>query len=246
MCFITNSISIQFIFVNKLQQIIPLMNKYIFITYLLIFYATYAQENDTLKTKFFYDNDSIAVPYINLDEVFIIEDTKFRKEEQKKFFILQRRIHKVYPYAKLTADNLTTLNNNLQNFKSDKDKKKYKKIVEQYLTDEFEPRLKKLTRSEGQLLVKLIHRQTGNTTFELIKDHKNAWKAFWSNNTAKLFNINLKTTYNPYNSPEDFLIESILLSAFSKQQLTKQEANPKIDYQKLAKTWQQKLNKSKE
>lgn len=201
---------------------------------------------DTIQKKYFYDKDSVAVPYINLDEVIILEDTKLRKEEQKKFLLLQRRIHKVYPYAKLTADNLTTLNNNLEKFKKTKDKKKYKKIVEKYLTEEFEPRLKKLTRSEGQLLVKLIHRQTGNTTFDLIKDHKSSWKAFWSNNTAKLFNINLKTQFDPYNKTEDFLIESILLNAFSKNLLTKQDATPKLDYQKLSKVWQEKLNKKQD
>jgi len=69
--------------------------------------------------------------------------------------------------------------------KTQKEKKKYFKLVEKYLNEEFEPKLKKLSRKQGQILVKLIYRQTGKTTFDLIKDYKSGWKAFWSNNTAK-------------------------------------------------------------
>ena len=56
--------------------------------------------------------------------------------------------------------------------KNDRDKKKYFKIVEKYLAEEFEPRLKKLSRKDGQILVKLIHRQTGTSTFDLIKEYR--------------------------------------------------------------------------
>ena len=69
--------------------------------------------------------------------------------------------------------------------------------------------------------MKLINRQTGSTTFDLIKDFKSGWKAFWSNNTARLFDINLKTKYQPYNVLEDFNIESILLTAFENNTISK-------------------------
>ncbi|HRB73199.1 MAG TPA: DUF4294 domain-containing protein, partial [Flavobacterium sp.] len=111
---------------------------------------------------------------------------------------------KVYPYAKVAAENLTILNANMAKLSSDREKKKYFKIVENYLQNEFEDRLKKFSRKDGQILVKLIHRQTGMTTFELIKDLKSGWKAFWSNNTARLFDINLKKEYNPFDDLEDF------------------------------------------
>ncbi|MBS4039172.1 MAG: DUF4294 domain-containing protein [Flavobacteriales bacterium] len=199
------------------------------------------------SVKYVFDNDSITKSSYELEEVIILEKgVDFRKEERKKYLLLQRRVLKVYPYAKLTADNLTTLTNNLAKLKTEKEKKKYLKIVEAYLEKQFEPQLKKLSRKEGQILVKLIHRQTGTSTFDLIKDFKSGWKAFWSNNTAKLFDINLKTTYDPYQVTEDFLIEGILLKAFKNNQLLPQPANPEIDYKRLQSVWVERLKQAKE
>ena len=130
--------------------------------------------------------------------------------------------------------------------KTNKEKKKYFKLVENYLQEEFEPKLKKLSRKDGQILVKLIYRQAGATTFDLIKDYKSGWKAFWSSNTAKLFDINLKTKYNPYDVLEDFYIESILVTAFKEKQLIQQPSAKDIDLKKLALTWREKIEKAKE
>ena len=108
---------------------------------------------------------------------------------------------------------------------------------------EFTDQLKKLSRKQGQILVKLIHRQTGFTTFELIKDYKSGWKAFWSNNTAKLFDINLKAKYQPYEVNEDFLIESILDRAFNRGRLARQKPATPIDIDELTEFWEQKAQK---
>ena len=99
---------------------------------------------------------------------------------------------------------------------------------EPFLNEEFEPKLKKLSRKQGQILVKLINRQTGKTTFDLIKDYKSGWKAFWSNNTAKLFNIDIKKTYDPMEVPEDYYIETYLQRCFDEGKLVKQEAKKPI------------------
>jgi hypothetical protein len=83
------------------------------------------------------------------------------------------------------------------------------------------------------------------TTFELIKDLKSGWKAFWSKNTAKFFDINLKTAYQPYSILEDFNIESILLTAFEKNLLPKQDAKKPIDLDKLITIWKEKTAEMK-
>jgi hypothetical protein len=127
--------------------------------------------------------------------------------------------------------------------KTNRERKKYFKIVEDYIENEFTGQLKKLSRKQGQILVKLIHRQTGFTTFELIKDYKSGWKAFWSNNTARLFDISLKAKYAPYDVNEDFLIETILDRAFTRGRLISQKpANP-IDIDELTDYWQNKVLK---
>ena len=121
----------------------------------------------------------------------------------------------------------------MDKMKTNREKKKYFKIVENYMENEFTEQLKKLSRKQGQILVKLIHRQTGYTTFELIKDYKSGWKAFWSNNTARLFDINLKTKYAPYQVNEDFLIESILDQAFVRGRLVNQKPASPVDIDEL-------------
>jgi hypothetical protein len=185
-------------------------------------------------------NDTI----VPLEEV-VVYRHKWNAAEKKEFQLLQNRVYKVYPLAKIAADRLTVLNKNMDKMKTNREKKKYFKIVEDYMENEFTGQLKKLSRKQGQILVKLIHRQTGYTTFELIKDYKSGWKAFWSNNTARLFDINLKTKYAPYEVNEDFLIETILDRAFVRGRLVNQKpANP-LDIDELYDYWENKAQSVK-
>ncbi|WP_430400566.1 DUF4294 domain-containing protein [Flavobacterium sp.] len=201
------------------------------------------QVKDTLNVT---AQDSAVLYSIELKEIIVTKNgASVMSEEQKKILILKRRIYKVYPYAKLTAEKLMQINETMAMLKTNKEKKKYFKLVENYLQEEFEPKLKKLSRKDGQILVKLINRQTGSTTFDLIKDYKSGWKAFWSSNTAKLFNINLKTEYSPFDVPEDFYIESILVTAFKERHLAPQSSAKNIDLKKLAATWRTKNEKAK-
>lgn len=186
------------------------------------------------------EKDSILNDTIQLPEIIVSKGQKLSPEEQKQFQILQNRVYKVYPYAKLASDRLTALNKGMARLSSNREKKKYFKIVEDYLNNEFEDRLKKLSRKQGQILVKLIHRQTGITTYELIKTLKSGFKAFVSNTTANLFDISLKTEYKPYEVNEDYLIETILVRAFESGRLLNQTpANP-VNYDNLMEHWEAK------
>ena len=211
--------------------------------------SVFAQEikiNPIEKNESTVDNDTILDAPVLLEEVIIHRD-KLDPEAKKQFLILQNRVYKVYPFAKVASERLTGLNKNMAQLKTSKEKKKYFKIVEAYIENEFTDKLKKLSRKQGQILLKLIHRQTGITTFDLIKEYKSGWKAFWSNNTARLFDLNLKTKYAPYEVNEDYLIETILDRAFTNGRLINQApANP-IDYNQLTEFWYNKaasLNKN--
>src|SRR5690606_23056893 len=142
--------------------------------------STVAQEIkiDTLKAEVNeMENDTILGETVLLEEV-IISKSKLDDQAKREYLILQNRVYKVYPYAKIASERLTALNNNMAKLKTSREKKKYFKIVENYIENEFSDKLKKLSRKQGQILVKLINRQTGHTTFELIKDYKSGWKAF--------------------------------------------------------------------
>ncbi len=187
------------------------------------------------------EGDSILRTSIDLEGVYIFGRLHFtNRKERLRYFILRRKTIKVYPYAKLAADRLTTLTERLDQIKSKRKRKKYTKIIQRYIEDEFSAELKKLTRTEGQILIKLIHRQTGKSAFELIKELRSGWRAFWYNTTAKAFNISLKEKYAPENVQEDYLIEDILQRAFASGKLEKQPTVLAFDYINLTDKWSSK------
>ena len=221
------------------------MTKVVFTLFLfLISFNAFSQvSTDTIKKEIEEKEiDTTFKELIQLEEVVIYRD-KSTSDERKEFLLLQNRVYKVYPFAKAASERLTLLNKNMDKLKTNKEKKKYFKIVENYMENEFTGQLKKLSRKQGQILIKLIHRQTGITTFDLIKDYKSGWKAFWANNTAKLFDINLKTKYQPYQVNEDFLIESILDRAFNRGRLVRQKSANHVDIDELTEFWQNKIEK---
>jgi len=202
------------------------------------------KEQDSIQYEYFIvEGDTIHKDVISLDEIKLFNKLKFKdKQERIRYLILKRKTKKVYPYAKLAADRLVTLNERLATMKKKRQRKKYAKVVQKYIEDEFSAELKKLTRTEGQILVKLVHRQTGTTTFDLIKTLRSGWKAFWYNNTAKLFDISLKREFNPTIVEEDFLIEDILQREFQDGRLEKQRPAMEFDYFDLVDEWNSKQN----
>ena len=182
------------------------------------------------------DNDEVVSDTIQLEEI-IVSKEKLDLDAKKRFLLLQSRVYITYPYAKLASERLTLLNRGMTRLSANREKKKYFKIVESYLNDEFEAKLKKLSRSQGRILVKLIHRQTGTTTYELVKTLKSGWKAFWSSTAASMFDINLKSEFAPYESNEDFLIETILARAFESGRLQNQPTAHPVDIDNLNDFW---------
>ena len=185
--------------------------------------------------------DTIANQSISLDEVVILPRLRLNtKEDRRRYLILQRKTLKVYPYAKLAAERLETLNKRMANVKSKRKRKLYTRRVQKFVEDEFSEKLKKFTITEGQILIKLIHRQTGETAFDLITELRSGWRAFWYNNTAKLFNMSLKIPFDPETVEEDFLIEDILQRQFQKGNLEYQKAHNTYDLYVLNKLWRPK------
>lgn len=193
------------------------------------------------STEIFYyivEGDTIAREMISLDEVYLLNDLKFvTKEDKRRYLILRRKTRKVYPYAKLAAERLITMNERLKTIEKKSLKRKYTRRIQNYIEGEFSDRLKKLTHSEGQILVKLVHRQTGHTAYDLVQELRTGWRAFWYNTTANLFEISLKETYNPFEVEEDYLIEDILERSFRENILERQPPAFPINYLDLTAHW---------
>ncbi|AZQ44331.1 DUF4294 domain-containing protein [Nonlabens ponticola] len=201
--------------------------------------STPADSTKTPDLEYYYvDGDSVSS--IELEEVLLIPELKFTSRyERVRYAILQRKTKKVWPYAKLAAERLTELDRRLATIENKRDQRRYAKMVENYIEDEFTAELKKLTTTEGQILIKLIHRQTGDNAFELIKRLRSGWSAFWFHNTAKVFDISLKEEFKPTTIVEDFYIEDILQQQFKRETLESQSPAIPIDYYTGRSLWKE-------
>ena len=204
---------------------------------------------DPVKAEdyFVIEGDTIIRSEIELKEVIVFQPLKFISyDEAKRYILLRQRTLRVYQYAKLAADRLNILTERLNQINSKRKKRKYLRLIEDFIYDEFELELRKLSRSQGKILIKLIHRQTGNTTHQLVKELRNGWRALIYQTTASLFKLSLKDTYNPKEVYEDYLIEDILQRAFSEERLERQDTALDYDLEALYIYWKENKPKFKD
>ena len=195
---------------------------------------------------FIIEGDTIIRSEIELKEVIVFQPLKFISyDEAKRYILLRQRTFRVYQYAKLAADRLNILTERLNQINSKRKKRKYLRLIEDFIYNEFELELRKLSRSQGKILIKLIHRQTGNTTHQLVKELRNGWRALIYQTTASLFKLSLKDTYNPKEVYEDYLIEDILQRAFSEERLERQDTALDYDLDALYIYWKENKPKFK-
>ncbi len=153
------------------------------------------------------NGDTLAMVY--LDDVDIL-DRLPRKwaRKQAAYNKLRYNVYKTYPYAVIAAGVLKDVYKNLEYIPEGKARKKYMKEVERDLKAKFKGELENLTISQGQVLVKLINRQTGRNCYSIIKEVKGGFNAVIYQSVALLFNNNLKRAYDPTGDDRD--IESIV------------------------------------
>ena len=179
---------------------------------------SYSQEKkyEDLGVLIKIEGDSVARKSIDLNEITIYPPLEFKSIENKlSYYNIKRKTLKVYPYALLASKRLNELKKRIPLIKTRSKRKKYTKIVERFIEKEFSVELKKLTRTEGQILIKLIYRETGETVFMLVKKLRNGLRAFSYNSLGKLFDISIKKEYDPKNIKEDAIIEDVLKRAYA-------------------------------
>ena len=145
----------------------------------------------------------------DLPEVEILD---FKSQDEKNnYFILKRRVLKVYPYAVVAKKKLQEIKLALDTIPMRRKKKRYTRKVAKWLKEQYTDRLKDLTISEGKILVKLIYRETNSTSYKILKSYRGSFNALFWQIMAKIWDNNLKTGYDPINIREDMLIEYILI-----------------------------------
>lgn len=155
------------------------------------------------------DGDTIALIDLKAFMAFPPFETPTRKVI--RYDRLVYNVKKVYPYAKLAGEKLSAFDKVLDTIHGEKERKSYIKKAEQELEDKFGPEIRELTYSQGKILIKLIYRQTGTSSFEIVRELRGKFAAFVWQTLASIFGYDLKTVYDPVNDPQDQLIERIVL-----------------------------------
>lgn len=187
------------------------MKKFIYILSFLIIasYHGFSQETDRIVV-FARIIDGDTVPIIKLPEINVYSFKIIKsKRKARKLSRLIKNVKKVYPYAKLAGIKLQEYNEIFLTMSSEKEKRKLMRQVEKELKDEFGDELRNLTFSQGKILIKLIDRETGNSSFELVQELRGKFIAFFWQTFARIFGYNLKIKYDP--EGEDRNIEIIVL-----------------------------------
>ncbi|MEX1187933.1 MAG: DUF4294 domain-containing protein [Bacteroidia bacterium] len=162
------------------------------------------------KVSYIITESGDTLPVVNLTSVVISEERSFSsKREARKWSRLKRDVAKVYPYSKLAGKKLKSYND-LMIGKSEREQKRLMEKAEDELKEEFEDDIRNMTINQGRILIKLIDRETGNSSYELVKDLRGTFQAFFWQSLARIFKTNLKSSYNPQANSEDKMIEDII------------------------------------
>jgi len=170
--------------------------------------------NDSLRGRYVIESTVVngdTIPTVTLRQAVIAGDRRSRSRRyQRKWSKLQRNVVKTYPYAKVAGDLISAYNEELELLDTEAEREAYMDKCEDDLKAEFEGDLRKMTTSQGRVLIKLIDRETGQTSYDLIRDLKSGFTAFMWQGVAKLFSTDLKSNYDPDNEEYDRMIEEIV------------------------------------
>ncbi|MGM0530062.1 MAG: DUF4294 domain-containing protein [Bacteroidota bacterium] len=147
---------------------------------------------------------------IEVQEVVIYPDIEFdNRRKYRKYKKLVKNLKKVYPYAQKAKYKLIRMEREFQSLESEKERRRYVKNVEKEIKEEFKEDIKKMTITQGRLLLKLIDRETGNTSYSLLDELKGSFSAVFWQTVARVFGHNLKAEYDP--DGKDWMIERIVV-----------------------------------
>jgi hypothetical protein len=174
----------------------------------LVAISSCAQAGDAqvLRAKVI-DGDTVAT--VMLPEAKVNGRWRARdKREAARYDRLTRNVIRVYPYARLTGELLREYEHDLAKIERNSDQELFIKLAEAELRAEFEAEVKDLTISQGRVLIKLIDRETGKTSFDLVKQLRGGFQAFVWQGFARIFGQDLKSTYDP--TGEDLMVEVVV------------------------------------
>lgn len=176
------------------------------ILFTILSFLGFSQEVKVLRARVI-NGDTVLEITLSLFQVSAKRTWKSRTH-YRKYKRLEKKVVKVYPLAHLAAVKLEGYAQELSLVESEREKKKFYKRIEKEIKLEYEGELRKLTVSEGRILIKLLDRETGNSSYALVAELRGTFSAYFWQGLARIFGHNLKSRYNP--KGEDKEIEFIV------------------------------------
>ena len=186
---------------------LDIFNKNDQITFSMIGYRDFTLPFSQIPEVVYLINESIPMELVN-----VLGESK---KSRNRYIILERNVRKVYPYAKKISELLVEYSSIIDSLEEYSGIIRYQKKreifskIEEELISKYGHSIKKLTKSQGRILIRLVDRETNRTSYKIIKDFRNIFSAGFWQITARVFGHNLRSIYNP-NKGEDRMIEYII------------------------------------
>ena len=174
---------------------------------------------DEFGNKYYYDEQQKAKIYeingetvVVMDEIVLLNKPKFNNQlDQNYYFFLNKKLNRVYPLFIKALGQYRDVQLQASKLESS-DKRKYIKTKQNELASQYETQLRDLTTTEGRVFAKLMNRATGKTVYEIIKELRGGWSAFWWNVKGNVADVDIKEPYDPHANRSDAFLESLLRS----------------------------------
>ena len=222
--------------VELMMSKVMIFKKLMYIPLLILGFFTFAQQDtanvkslseypasdlkvDEYGQKYYYDSQQkVRVYEINgetvivLDELMLVQKPRFNNQlDRNYYYFINKKLIRVYPLFLEALSQYREINKEMRSMDSDV-KRKYIKDRQIELANQYETQLRDLTTTEGRVFAKLMNRATGKTVYEIIKELRGGWSAFWWNVKGNMADVSIKEPYNPRSDRTDEFLESLLQS----------------------------------
>ena len=176
-------------------------------------------KTDEFGIKYYYDESQKARIYeingenvVVMDELILLNKPRFNNQlDRNYFYFLNKKLNRVYPLFLTALEQYEDIQQEMQTLDKNS-QKQYVNDRQKKLADQYELQLRDLTTTEGRVFAKLMNRATGKTVYDIIKELRGGWSAFWWNVKGNIADVSIKEPYNPHLDRSDEFIESLLQS----------------------------------
>ncbi len=158
----------------------------------------------------FVDENGDTLMMVVLNNITVFPQLKFKNKKQEQFYWRTvRDVKRTLPYAKLIAETLLETYEYIETFPTQKEREDYLAQMEKEIFAQYKPELKKFTKSQGKMLVKLINRETNQSSYSILKAFLGTFRAGFWQTFGRFFGVNLKSSYLPDKNKDDAIIERV-------------------------------------